>query len=112
MSRIGRKPVVIPAGVEVTLDGNTVTVKGPKGTLTRTFHNRMNIAVENNEIVVTRPSDDKEDRSLHGLTRTLISNMVEGVTTGFKKSWKSTVLVTELLKKAKTWLWSLVTPTR
>ena len=63
MSRIGRKPVVIPAGVEVTLDGNTVTVKGPKGTLTRTFHNRMNIAVENNEIVVTRPSDDKEDRS-------------------------------------------------
>ena len=85
MSRIGRKPVVIPAGVEVTLDGNTVTVKGPKGTLTRTFHNRMNIAVENNEIVVTRPSDDKEDRSLHGLTRTLISNMVEGVTTGFKK---------------------------
>ena len=70
MSRIGRKPVVIPAGVEVTLDGNTVTVKGPKGTLTRTFHNRMNIAVENNEIVVTRPSDDKEDRSLHGLTRT------------------------------------------
>ena len=79
------KPVVIPAGVEVTLDGNTVTVKGPKGTLTRTFHNRMNIAVENNEIVVTRPSDDKEDRSLHGLTRTLISNMVEGVTTGFKK---------------------------
>lgn len=85
MSRIGRKPVVIPAGVEVTLDGNTVTVKGPKGTLTRTFHNRMNIAVENNEIVITRPSDDKEDRSLHGLTRTLISNMVEGVTTGFKK---------------------------
>ena len=85
MSRIGRKPVVIPAGVEVTMDGNTVTVKGPKGTLTRTFHNRMNIAVENNEIVVTRPSDDKEDRSLHGLTRTLISNMVEGVTTGFKK---------------------------
>lgn len=70
MSRIGRKPVVIPAGVEVTLDGNTVTVKGPKGILTRTFHNRMNIAVENNEIVVTRPSDDKEDRSLHGLTRT------------------------------------------
>lgn len=85
MSRIGRKPVVIPAGVEVTLDGHTLTVKGPKGTLTRTFHNRMNIAVENNEIVVTRPTDDKEDRSIHGLTRTLISNMVEGVTNGFKK---------------------------
>ena len=85
MSRIGRKPVAIPAGVEVSLDGQTLTVKGPKGTLTKTFHNRMNIAVENNEIVVTRPSDVKEDRSLHGLTRTLISNMVEGVTNGFKK---------------------------
>ena len=85
MSRIGRKPVVIPAGVEVTLDGHTLTVKGPKGTLTRTFHNRMSIAVENNEIVVTRPSDDKEDKSIHGLTRTLIHNMVEGVTNGFKK---------------------------
>ena len=85
MSRIGRKPVVIPAGVEVKLDGHTLTVKGPKGTLTRTFHNRMNIAVENNEIVVTRPSDVKEDRSLHGLTRTLIHNMVVGVTEGFKK---------------------------
>ena len=84
MSRIGRKPVAIPAGVEVSLDGQTLTVKGPKGTLTKTFHNRMNIAVENNEIVVTRPSDVKEDRSLHGLTRTLISNMVEGVTNGFK----------------------------
>ena len=85
MSRIGRKPVVIPAGVEVKLDGHTLTVKGPKGTLTRTFHNRMNISVENNEIIVTRPTDDKEDRSLHGLTRTLIHNMVEGVTNGFKK---------------------------
>ena len=85
MSRIGRKPVVIPAGVEVKLDGHTLTVKGPKGTLTRTFHNRMNIAVENNEIIVTRPTDDKEDRSLHGLTRTLIHNMVVGVTEGYKK---------------------------
>ena len=88
MSRIGRKPVVIPAGVEVKLDGHTLTVKGPKGTLTRTFHNRMNIAVENNEIIVTRPTDDKEDRSLHGLTRTLIHNMVEGVTNGFSKELK------------------------
>ena len=85
MSRIGRKPVVIPAGVEVKLDGHTLTVKGPKGTLTRTFHNRMNIAVENNEIIVTRPTDDKEDRSLHGLTRTLIHNMVIGVTEGYEK---------------------------
>lgn len=110
MSRIGRKPVAIPAGVEVTLNGQTLTVKGPKGTLTRTFNDRMNIAVENNEVVVTRPSDDKDDRSLHGLTRTLIANMVEGVTNGFKKNWKSTVLVTELLKKAKTWLWFSVIP--
>lgn len=85
MSRIGRKPVAIPAGVEVTLNGQTLTVKGSKGTLTRTFNDRMNIAVENNEVVVTRPSDDKNDRSLHGLTRTLIANMVEGVTNGFKK---------------------------
>ena len=85
MSRIGRKPVAIPAGVEVTLNGQTLTVKGPKGTLTRTFNDRMNIAVENNEVVVTRPSDDKNDRSLHGLTRTLIANMIEGVTNGFKK---------------------------
>lgn len=113
MSRIGRKPVVIPAGVEVTLDGNTVTVKGPKGTLTRTFHNRMNIAVENNEIVVTRPSDDKEDRSLHGLTRTLISNMVEGVTTGFKKELEINGVGYRASKmKAKTWLWSGLLPSR
>ena len=86
MSRIGRMPIAVPAGVTVTIaENNLVTVKGPKGTLTRTFNDRMNIAVENNEVVVTRPSDDKDDRSLHGLTRTLIANMVEGVTNGFKK---------------------------
>ena len=85
MSRIGRKPVVIPAGVEVKLDGHTLTVKGPKGTLTRTFHNRMNIAVENNEIIVTRPNDEKQNRALHGLTRSLLHNMIVGVTEGFKK---------------------------
>ncbi len=85
MSRIGRKPVVVPAGVEVTLNGHELTVKGPKGTLNKTLNSKMEIAYENNEIVVTRPSDDKEDRSLHGLTRTLIANMVTGVTEGFKK---------------------------
>ena len=85
MSRGGRKPVIIPAGVEVTLNGHELTVKGPKATLVRTLHPRMNIAVENNEIVVTRPSEEKEDKSLHGLTRTLVANMVEGVTNGFKK---------------------------
>lgn len=104
MSRIGRKPVVIPAGVEVKLDGHTLTVKGPKGTLTRTFHNRMNIAVENNEIIVTRPTDDKEDRSLHGLTRTLIHNMVEGVTNGFKKELEINGVGYRASKEGKTWL--------
>ncbi len=85
MSRIGRKPIEIPAGVEVTIDGQTVTVKGPKGTLTNTFHPDMAIAKEGNEVIVTRPSDDKAHRSLHGLTRTLIHNMVLGVTEGFSK---------------------------
>ena len=85
MSRIGRKPIAVPAGVDVKIDGNTVTVKGPKGTLTNTFSSEMNIAMENGEVVVTRPSDDKMHKSLHGLTRTLIDNMVVGVTEGFKK---------------------------
>ena len=85
MSRIGRKPILVPAGVEVKVDGSNVTVKGPKGTLTNTFNADMAIAVEGNEVIVTRPSDVKEHRSLHGLTRTLIANMVQGVTEGFKK---------------------------
>lgn len=85
MSRIGRKPVVIPAGTTVSLDGNNVTVKGPKGTLNSTIHPLMNVAIEGNEVVVTRPNDAKEARSLHGLSRTIIANMVEGVTDGFKK---------------------------
>ena len=86
MSRIGRKPIAIPAGVDVTIaDGNVVTVKGPKGTLTETFNGRMTITKEGNEIHVTRPTDEKEDRAIHGLTRTLINNMVEGVTNGFSK---------------------------
>ena len=85
MSRIGRKPIVIPAGVEVTVNGNEITVKGPKGTLNSNIHPIISVAVENGEVVVTRPNDEKTARSLHGLTRTLISNMVEGVTNGFKK---------------------------
>ena len=85
MSRIGRKPITIPAGVEVKVDGSKVTVKGPKGNLENTFKPEMAIAVEGNEVIVTRPSDNKEHRSLHGLTRTLIANMVQGVTEGFKK---------------------------
>ena len=86
MSRIGRKPITIPAGVEVKLGSdNTITVKGPKGELTKTMHPAMTIAVEGAEIIVTRPNDEKENRSLHGLTRTLIANMVEGVTKGYSK---------------------------
>ena len=85
MSRIGRMPVEIPAGVTVTVNGNTVTVKGPKGTLTQSFNERMTIAVEGNQVLVTRPTDEKEDRSLHGLTRALVQNMVTGVHTGYKK---------------------------
>lgn len=85
MSRIGRMPVEIPAGVTVTVNGNTVTVKGPKGTLTDSFSNRMTITVENNHVLVARPTDEKEDRSIHGLTRALIQNMVTGVHIGYKK---------------------------
>lgn len=85
MSRIGRKPINIPAGVNVKVDGNVITVKGPKATLTQQFHPNMTVAVEGSEILVTRPNDEKENRSLHGLTRTLIHNMVIGVTEGFKK---------------------------
>ena len=86
MSRIGKKPITIPAGVEVKLNGNEVTVKGPKGELKNTFNADMAIAMEGNEITVTRPSDNKEHRALHGLTRTLIANMVEGVANGYSKT--------------------------
>ena len=79
MSRIGNKPITVPAGVEVKLDGNHISVKGPKGTLERTLHSNMKVSMENNVITVTRPDDEPENRSLHGLTRTLISNMIDGV---------------------------------
>ena len=85
MSRIGRMPIAVPAGVEVNIDGNTVTVKGPKGTLTRTVNENITVALDNGVITVTRPNDQKENRSLHGLNRTLIANMVVGVSEGFKK---------------------------
>lgn len=87
MSRIGIKPISVPAGVEVTVaDGNVVTVKGPKGSLTKTYHKDMIIKNENGVITVERPTEDKLHKSLHGLTRTLIANMVEGVTDGFSKT--------------------------
>ncbi len=85
MSRIGKRPVEVPAGVTVALEGNTLKVKGPKGELVRALHQDMIIKIDGNTITVTRPSDDANHRALHGLTRTLISNMVEGVSVGFKK---------------------------
>ena len=86
MSRIGRSPIAVPAGVTVTIaDGNVVTVKGPLGELTQTFSANLTIAKEGDNLVVTRPNDEKENRALHGLTRTLLNNMVVGVTAGFQK---------------------------
>ena len=86
MSRIGRAPITVPAGVEVSIaDNNVVTVKGAKGTLTQQFNANMAIAMENGVLTVSRPNDAKENRALHGLTRTLINNMIVGVTEGFKK---------------------------
>ena len=83
MSRIGKLPITVPAGVEVTIDGTTVTVKGAKGELTRTFPEIMTIKQENGEVIVERPDDSREAKAYHGLVRTLISNMVEGVSNGF-----------------------------
>ena len=87
MSRIGRKPIVIPAGVEVKVDeaDHAITVKGPKGTLHSKFHPLMTVKVEGNEVLVTRPNDEPKARSLHGLTRTNIANMVNGVVNGYEK---------------------------
>ena len=85
MSRIGRAPIEIPAGVEVKVDNNVVTVKGPKGTLTQSVNNQMGIAIDKGVLTVSRPNDDKEFRAMHGLYRALINNMVIGVTKGFTK---------------------------
>ncbi|MEA4890953.1 MAG: 50S ribosomal protein L6 [Peptococcaceae bacterium] len=86
MSRIGKLPVAIPAGVDVKIQGSMITVKGPKGTLSQDFHDDISVAVEDGHIVVTRPSDDKEHRAHHGLIRALVQNMVTGVTAGYEKS--------------------------
>ncbi|WP_209125327.1 50S ribosomal protein L6 [Alkalihalobacillus sp. BA299] len=85
MSRIGKKPIEVPSGVTVTLNDNVITVKGPKGELSRSVHPEMVVKVEENQVVIERPSDNKEHRSLHGTTRSIISNMVEGVTKGYEK---------------------------
>lgn len=86
MSRIGRKPIQVPGGVDITLDNGTITVKGPKGTLSREIHKDMKVSIAENVITIERPSDNKVHRSLHGTTRSVISNMVNGVTEGFSKS--------------------------
>jgi large subunit ribosomal protein L6 len=85
MSRIGNKPITVPAGVEITLNGNDITVKGPKGTLTRTVHKNMTLKLEGNVLTVTRPDDEPENRSLHGLTRTLINNMIQGTVKEYER---------------------------
>jgi large subunit ribosomal protein L6 len=90
MSRIGKRPVTIPSGVTVSVDGSRVTVKGPKGELSRTFHPEMKIALDNGTVTVERPSDETAHKSLHGLSRTLLANMVEGVTTGYRKQLEIT----------------------
>ena len=86
MSRIGKKPIPMPKGVDVTIDGTTVKVKGPKGELTHTFPAGMKIRLENGEVLVERPTEEKTDRALHGLTRALLANMVQGVSEGFRKA--------------------------
>lgn len=86
MSRIGRKPINIPAGVTATIDNGVITVKGPKGSLDFKFNPAMTVEIKGDVIEVTRPNDAKENRSLHGLTRTLIHNMIEGVTNGLRRS--------------------------
>ena len=85
MSRIGNKPITVPQGIEVNLDGQKITVKGPKGTLEKELHSNMSVKLENGVITVSRPNDEKENRSLHGLTRTLINNMIQGVSKEYTK---------------------------
>ena len=90
MSRIGRKPIPVPKGVTVSVDGNTVKVKGPRGELTRSLPAAMSVAVDDGTVTVSRPSDENEHKALHGLSRTLIANMIEGVTAGFRKTLEIT----------------------
>jgi large subunit ribosomal protein L6 len=90
MSRIGRLPIAVPSGVDVTIDGRTVTVKGPKGTLSRSLHPDIAVSQEDGSIVVTRPTEQKTHKQLHGLTRTLVNNMVVGVTDGYRKGLEIT----------------------
>ena len=107
MSRIGRKPVVVPAGVEVIVNGNVVTVKGPKGQLEQEISKNLTVEVKEGEVVVTRPTDNREDRSQHGLARTLINNMIVGVTQGFEKKMQLVGVGYKAEKKGNTLVMNL-----
>lgn len=102
MSRIGLKPVDIPSGVDIKINGNNITVKGPKGTLSRDFHENMQITQEGSQIIVKRPNDTNQNKSLHGLTRTLIFNMINGVTNGYTKTLEVNGVGYRVQKQGKT----------
>jgi len=107
MSRIGIRPIVVPAGVEVTVDGNVVTVKGPKGQLSQEISKNMTVEIKDGTITVSRPNDDRHNRGQHGLARTLINNMVVGVTTGFEKKLQLVGVGYKAEKKGDTLVMSL-----
>lgn len=107
MSRIGIKPIVVPAGVEVTVDGNVITVKGPKGQLSQEISKNMTVEVEEGTVKVTRPDDERHNRGQHGLARTLINNMIIGVTTGFEKKLQLVGVGYKAEKKGDTLVMSL-----
>ena len=100
MSRIGKLPIAVPSGVTVNIAGETVTVKGPKGELKRSLPAEMGVKLEGSTLTVTRPSDNKKHRAYHGLTRSLLANMVQGVSKGFEKTWKSSGLAIARRKSA------------
>lgn len=112
MSRIGRKPIAIPNGVEVKVNGAEVTVKGPKGTLTRTLSPEISIKVEENQVIVERPSDHRKHRALHGTVRSLVANMVEGVTNGYSKTLELVGVGYRAQKKGTKWFSTWDTPIR
>lgn len=107
MSRIGKQPIAIPAGVDVTIDGQDVTVKGPKGTLSHTVVTPIVAAIEDGHVVVTRPNDERRNRAMHGLSRTLIANMIVGVTEGYKKQLEITGTGYRVVAKGKDMEFSL-----
>lgn len=107
MSRIGKQPITIPAGVEVSIDGATVTVKGPKGTLSHVVASPITVSIEEGQVLVARPNDERTSRSLHGLTRTLINNMIIGVTEGYKKQLEITGTGYRVVAKGKNLEFSL-----